>query len=182
MDDEEYTNARIVSEEWFDAGISVFDCMPVRGRFPDTALEITSSHAPSDFFEPGTIFTVSDRLKSLLEEFNVHAEFFPIRVIYEGKEYTERTFYFCNILDCIDGFDLARGDYTFWENPGFIDRVDKIKNLAIDEAKAAGHDLFRLTKGGEYIVCASDRVANRIVERQLTGLRMVKPEDWRFGI
>ena len=178
----EHTQARIVSEEWFESGFSVFDFKPARGQFSDLTLKITSARLPADFFEPGTMFVVSGRLKSVLEEFNVHAEFFPLRIIYRGREYTERTFYFCNILDCVECLDLARGKYTFWKKPGFTDRVDKIRKLVIDEKKAAGHDLFRIAKGGEYIVCVSDRVASRIAEQQLTGVRLIEPKDWRFGV
>src|SRR5688572_27520434 len=94
----EYTQARIISEEWFESDFcSVFDCKPVTEWFPNTTLEIISEHPPADFFDPGTMFTVSDRLKSLLEEFSVHAEFFPLHVLYEGTEFTERSFYYCNI-------------------------------------------------------------------------------------
>ncbi|MBN9121749.1 MAG: hypothetical protein J0I06_21855, partial [Planctomycetes bacterium] len=88
---------------------------------------------------------------------------------------------YCNILDVVECLDHDRGEYTYWEKTGFTDHVDAIKRLAIDEEKAAGHDLFRIAKGGEYIVCASDRVADRIAERELTGVRFVEPCDWQFG-
>jgi hypothetical protein len=181
LDEREYTEARIVSEGWFDYALSLPPGKPAPGPFPDTTLEILSDHPPPDFFQRGTLFTVSDRLKSVLEEFRVPAEYFPLRIVYGTEEYTERTFYFCNIVDCLECFDLARGKYTFWKKPGFTDRVDKIRKLAIDEEKAAGHDLFRIAKGGEYIVCVSDRVASKIVDRHLTGVRFIEPEDWRFG-
>jgi hypothetical protein len=179
VEEEEYTEARIVRLEEFESDFSVFHCMPVPGKFPNTTLELIWGYPPADFFEPGTVFTVSDRLKSVLEEFHVRAEFFPLRVIHRGGEYTERAFYFCNILDCVECLDLERGEYTFETKPGFADHVSKIRKLAIDETKAARHDLFRIAKGGECIVCTSDRVASRIVERQLTGMKLVAPEDWR---
>jgi hypothetical protein len=177
---EEYTRAQIVSEGWFAYDFSVFDCEPAPERFPDVTLDIRSGYPPADFFEPGTVFTVSDRLRSVLEEFKAKAEFFPVRITYRGREYTERSFYFCNILDCVECLDLARGKYTFWKT-GPTDRVDKIRKLAIDEKKAAGHDLFRIAKGGEYLVCVSEGVASRIAERRLTGVRLIEPKEWRFG-
>jgi hypothetical protein len=181
LDEKEYTEARIASEEWFDYALSIPQGKPAPGRFPDTTLEIRTAPPPADFFQPGTMFTVSDRLKSVLEAFDVQAEFFSLRVLYRGREYTKRSFYFCNILDHVDCLDLAGGKYTFWKKPGFTDRVDKIRKLAIDEGKAAGHDLFRIANGGEYIVCVSDRAASRIVESQFTGVRLIEPQDWRFG-
>lgn len=144
-------------------------------------LEVYSEHPPDDYFEPGTVFTVSDPLKRALEKFEVRAEFFPIRVVYEGRDSTDRAFFFCNILDRVDCLDLKRGDYTFWTRPGFTDRVDAIEQLALDECKAAGHDLFRIGTGAEYVVCVSDRVADCIVAERYTGVRLIEPSDWSFG-
>lgn len=179
VDEEEYTEARFVSEGWLASGISIFDCKPVQGQFPDVALELRWQYPPADFFQPGTLFTVSDRLKSTLEEFSVLAEFFPIRVFQQGKEYTDRNYYFCNILACVDCLDLKCGEYTFETKPGWTGTVRTIQKLAIDEDKVTAHDLSRIAKGGEGIVCTSDRLANRIAAQQLTGMRLVPPEDWR---
>ena len=175
--EKEYTRAQI-SEEWFDSGIDNCVCKPVEEPFPDVTLEIASKYVPADFFQPGTVFTVSDRLKAVLEEFDVRAEFFPLRILYKGKEFTRRTFYYCHIFDCVDCFDFKRGKYTFETNPGFTHLVSDIHELAIDEKKAAGHDLFRIAKGGEWIKCVSDRVASRIAEERFTGMRLLNPEDW----
>jgi hypothetical protein len=182
-DPDEYTEAQNLDiKAYAHAYLEVKPCGSLAGRFPpNTRLELLTDHAPPDFFEVGTLFVVSERLRAVLSEYKVHAEFFPLRVIHEGAEYTERRFYFCNVLNCLECFDLARGKYTFWKKPGFTDHVKAIKKLAIDEAKASGHDLFRIAKGGEYIVCASDRVASRVVERRLTGVRFIEPRDWRFG-
>jgi hypothetical protein len=150
--------------------------------FPNIHVEILSDHPPADFFYVGGLFVVSEQLKSFLDEFRPNVEFFPLQIIYQGGQYTERSFYFCNILDCVECLDFARGKYTFWKKPGFTDRVDKIRKLAIDEAKAAHYDLFRIAKGGEYIVCCSDKLAHRIGGLQLTGMRFIEPKDWRFGM
>jgi hypothetical protein len=179
--EEEYTEARIVSEQWFGTDFSVFNCEPAPWRSLDMTLELLWDYPPADFFEAGTVFTVSDRLKHVLDQFDVRAEYFPLRVARRGQEYMERAFYFCNILDLVDCFDLKRGKYTFETKPGFTDHVHQIRRLAIDGAKAAGHDLFRIAKGGEYIVCVTDMLASRIQDGRFTGMRLVKPRDWRFG-
>jgi len=116
----------------------------------------------------------------VLVEFEVLAEFLPFHVIYNGLEYTDRKFYFCNILDIVECLDLKRGEYTFHHKAGFTDHVDKIKKLAIDEEKVAPYHLFRIAKGAEYIVCVSDALANAIEQNDLTGSVFVKPEDWTF--
>ena len=155
-DSDQYTEAlNLDLEDHAEAYLSVKPCGAMaKVFFSNTRLEILSDNPPADFFEPGTMFTVSDRLKAVLQGFDVHAEFFPLRIMYHGGEYTERTFYFCNIRDCVECLDLVRGKYSFWKKPGFTDNVQKIKRLAIDEEKAAGHHLFRIAKGAEYIVCA----------------------------
>jgi hypothetical protein len=180
-DEREYTEARIASEAWFQYGHNVFACEPARRPFPGITLELRWRHPPADFFEPGTLFTVSDRLKAVLEGAGARAEFLPVRVTRRGKEVAGRSFYFCNVLDLVDCFDLDRGEYTFETKPGFTDVVRQVRRLVIDEQKAAGHDLFRIARGGECIVCTSDRVAAAITDAKLTGVRMVRPEDWKFG-
>ncbi len=106
-----------------------------------------------------------------LKDFNVNAEFFPLRVTYQGKVYSDRPFFFMNILDLADVFDHVRGEYTYWEDPEYADRVDKIKTLAIDEKKATPYPVFRIAKGGEYIIGVSDEVARRLVSTPFTGSR-----------
>lgn len=174
LDDDEYTNADFDTEKWFASGISWVDCQPVQGTFPDITLEISVPHPPRDYFHAGSMFIVSNRLKSVLEEFEVRAEFFPVRILYEEQEYQKQAYYYCNILDCVDCFDRTRGEYTFWPS-GHVKGINK---LAIDEDTAAGHDLFRIANGGEYIVCTSDRVAAAIIEQKCRGVVLKKPEDW----
>lgn len=180
--EEEFTEAQIVSDEWFDSDISVFDCTPVSGDFPGVTLELRWSHPPADFFEPGTMFIVSDRLRIALEEFPIRAEFFPVRIVRNGVDVEGGGFHFCNILDCVDCLDYETGDYIFEITPGFTHLVREINRLAVDDDKTIGHDLFRIANGGEGFVCTSDRVASRVSEGRFTGVRMIRPEDWRFGL
>jgi len=180
--EEEFTEAQIATDEWFDSDISVFDCTPVSGDFPKVVLELRWSHPPADFFQPGTMFIVSDRLKTALEEFPIRAEFFSVRVVRNGVDVQGGGFYYCNILDCVDCLDYENGEYVFESKSGFTNLVREINRLVIDGEKANGHDLFRIANGGEGIVCTSDRVASRISDGQFTGVRMIRPEDWRFGI
>jgi hypothetical protein len=153
----------------------------LRRPFPETTVDVCTDPSPSDFFEPGTLFLVSDRLKALLEGFDVRAEFFQVQVLHQGRQCTGRAYYYCNILDLVECLDLELGEYTFLKKPGFTDHVDAINKLVIDEARAAGHDLFRIGKGAEYIACVSDRVAAKIQECQFNGMRLVDPADWYFG-
>src|SRR5262245_10076188 len=79
-----------ISDEWFEFPVSRLDFEPLDRPFPNVTLEITTKHPPNDTFEPGDMHIVSDRMKAALEEFKVLAEFFPVRVVHRGEEYTDR--------------------------------------------------------------------------------------------
>jgi hypothetical protein len=179
----EYTEAVIVTEmePHLDTYLAVMSCQRLTGRFPETTLEIRSRHLPADYFDVGGMFIVSERVKAVLDEFAVPAEYFLLRIMRRSSRPVGQRFYFCNLLDCVAGLDLARGKYTFWKKPGFADHVQKVRKLAIDEPKVASYPLFRLAKCSPNIVCASDQLADRIRELRLTGMRFVVPEEWRFG-
>ena len=175
--DEGYTQSRIVSDEWFESDVEPFSSM--KGRFSELTVEITSNHPPGDYFQPGSMFVISGRLKSVFEKFSVDAEYFPVRVIDNDSEYTDDSYFFCNILTCVDGIDRTRGKYTFWQENGFEDHVDEIEELVIDEEKVAGHSLFCLAKGGEYIVCVCDELADQVLRLGFTGVSIIPPTKWR---
>jgi hypothetical protein len=48
--EEEYTEARILRLEEFESDFSVFSCMPVPGRYPNTTLEIILHAAKNEAF------------------------------------------------------------------------------------------------------------------------------------
>lgn len=182
---EERTEARFLNnpDEHLDVYIGVIGPESLMGRFPSTSIEIVSSDHPlADYFEFATMFIISDRLKSVFDEFNVGCEYFQLHVMRDGVELVERKYYFAHILEFIDAFDLENGKYTFWKSPEFADHIKTIKKLRIDESKAHNHDLFRLNKCSPVIFCVSDRLANRIEELKLTGMRFVEPKKWRFGM
>lgn len=178
--DEEHTKAENLSMDDLDeADIWPMDTEAFADRWPMVSLKVTTKHTPNDYFQVGSIDVVSDRMKAVMETFGVDVEFLPLRVFYRGKEYTKQSYFFCHILDQVDCFGYERGQYSFHNRPEFKDRIDEIDKLAIDEEKAAGHHLFRLDKGAEYIICVSDELAKRILDSEATGARFIAPENWR---
>jgi hypothetical protein len=145
---------------------------------PATIELIEPDHPPDDYLWASGMFVVSDRLKQLMEQFSVHAEFLDVRILIAGAEYTDQKFYCCNILDAVDCFDHNRGECTFHESEGFTDHIDKIAKLAIDETKASSYHLFVIAKGGEYITCASNSLVDAIQASGVTGIMFVEPEAW----
>ena len=58
---------------------------PLRKSFPKLTLQVTTKQAPNDFFTIDLLFIVSDRVKAILEEFEVNAEYHPVKVVYRSK-------------------------------------------------------------------------------------------------
>ena len=163
--------------------LSMEFCESMAGVFPRTRIEIRPGDELVDYFEIGPLPIVSASLKELLEEFLAKAEFFPVTILRTGKKYTEKSFYFCNILDLVDCLDQERGKYkiiTLAHLPR--PRVNEINKLAIDEAKADGHSLFRIADGGEDLICVSDELAARVKSGGFSGVTFVTPAKWRFGM
>ena len=143
-------------------------------------VQVTSSHPPDDYFDASGIFVVSDRLRTLMREFGVVAEFLPLQLARDEEVVVDDEFFCCNILEAVECFDFSQGECTFHRVEGFTDRIDKILHLAIDEEVASLHALFRIAKGGEYIVGVNDRLAEEIALAGLTGMEFIDPESWRI--
>ena len=178
--DREHTRAKNLGMDELDiADIWPTDIESFANRWPRIVLEVITKHLPNDFFRVGSIDVVSDKLRKVMEATGLQAEFLPVFVLYKGKKCSRRSFFFCHILAQVDCFDHQKGQCTYHKAPGFEDHVDEIQKLVIDEGKAAGHHLFRMSKGAEYVVCVSDELAARISESGTSGMRFVEPEKWK---
>lgn len=151
--------------------------VPLTGIFPSpVTIKIKTRQLPNDYFFVG-LFVVSERIKRLLEEFNVIAEYFPLQIEYRGAPYTEREFYFANIIDHVDCFDFSNSVYTLHERDS--NSVSRIETLAIDESKTAGHHLFQVARVSDLIICASESLAKRIEAADVTGVVFVPVDMWK---
>jgi hypothetical protein len=130
--------------------------VPMSGRFPETTIAIRSESPPTDYFDVGSMMVVSARLRQVLESFQARAEFLRLNVETASGPFTGDPYYCCNILQFVDCVDRGRSELTYQTKPGFTDRIDMIQRLAIDEAIAGSHPLFRLAKGAEYLAGVSD--------------------------
>lgn len=100
----------------------------------------------------------------------------------DGAGFTETSFYFCNLRDCIDALDRVRGRFAYSEVHEFTDRISAGFELVLDEKTAESYSLFRLATCNPNIICLSDALARRISELHLTGMRFVEPHEWSFGM
>jgi hypothetical protein len=176
-DSNNYTEASILDED-SDRILPTMQCKSLKRIFKSTIIKIRSKRPPVDYLNVDSLFIVSEKLKSILEEFQVPSEYFQLDVIFKGKKYTGQQFFFCNIMDCIACLDFNQGEYEFEVKPGFTDHVRKIKTLAIDEAKVKGHHLFRNIKGVGSLVFASDSLAEKIVSTNCAGVKFNGVENW----
>ena len=164
-----------------DAFWNLLTCKSLKPGFPETTIAIRSESPPTDYFEVGSMIVVSQRLKQLLENVQAKAEFFKLNVQSDREDFAGIEYYCCNVLECVDCIDYSRSKLTFHTKPGFTDRIDGIQELAIDEAIAAPHVLFRIAKGAEYIVCVNADLANSLTQGGFSGCKCIAPEEWYFG-
>ena len=144
----------------------------------ELTLEVITLFPPSDYVHQYPFDLVSEDLKDVLVEYGANAEFYPVELIYRRRPYTERRYFACHIREHLDCYDKIHGEYTFCEKSGFTDHVDEVRVLAVDEQKAAGHALFRLSKGGNFYILVSDELADAIVAKEFTGLYFLNlPSD-----
>jgi hypothetical protein len=165
-----------------ELGLKANLCVPAPQPFPDSTLEIETEVEPADFMTAGPIFVVSGELRTILEEFNVRAEYFKLRAIHCGKDYQKKVFYFVNILEAVACLDYERSEYE--RTPMGVTGIEK---LVFDASKAAGHHLFMLGPIGwghspnpkairDVIRCASDEFATRVLRSGLKGVVFTLPE------
>lgn len=177
--DEEYTHARILNlRDFRDQDRRPLYDQSLEGRFPQTTVEIESAYPPSDYFNTGGFFMVSAALKSHFEGLGVDSEFFPVRIIYEGKPYTERAFFFANIRDEVECLDEVQGEYDYWQKRQWSRHVERIRRLVIDESKAAGHHLFYVARLSGPVFCASEELQRSIRNGRFTGIDFIDPSNY----
>src|SRR5262245_43401741 len=175
----EYTEALVLNLKDFEReGRRPLYYQSLIGRFPQTTIEIESSFPPTDYFDTGGFFMVSEHLKLELEHFGVLAEFFPVNSLYEGKPYTKKDYYFANVRDEVECVDEVNGHYTHWQKAGWTHWVDKIIKLVIDESRAKGHHLFFVGRLSGPVFCASEELQKSVREKRFTGIDFIDPCRW----
>lgn len=106
-----------------DQGLMPNLCVPAPQPFPSSTLEIETAAEPADFIWAGNLFVVSGQLRAILDEFQVNAEFFQLKVIHNGEIYQKREFYLANLLDAVACLDYERSEYE--TTPFGVSAIDK---------------------------------------------------------
>lgn len=165
-----------------DIGLDTITAKPVPINLPPLIVDIYSHGEPADFFLAGLVCIVSSKLRKLLLEQKVNAEFRAVQVYQLGKRYRRRKFYMLNILDVVDCFDYKKS--KFRRTPKGIHNITRV---AIDDTRANGHHLFivgplpsKIPNSQairDIIRCASEDLVTRITESGVSGVSFTTLQD-----
>jgi hypothetical protein len=174
--EEFYTSAQMINMKEV-APLKVMRGISLKGIFPKVSLVLQYEFPPADFFDSGSLyFIVSEPLKELLEKHaNAQIEYYELELRQRGKIYTDKRFYFANIMSQVDCFDRQNGQYT---PQGEL--INKITKLAIDETKIGASNLFRVEKAMYMIVAVTEFLAAKILAEGFTGVRFLEPSEWKY--
>jgi len=169
-----YTNAALLNPRDF-LDVKTMTGEPLLGRFPTPRIRVDSEYLPADYFQAGPLFMVSEKLKSVLQEFSLRVELHPVDVDFRGAAPVDPRYYFLNILDEAACLDRTASKYS--EMKGY---VGDIKKLVIDETKTVGMNLFRLAKAYQFIVLVGEPLAHAIQSSGVRGVRLIEPSAFRW--
>lgn len=173
LDTGEYTRGSLLNLKEF-RGVKTTLPETLAGKFPGAHIRIDSEDPPADFFTVGTLFIISRKLKSVLDEFPLVRELYTVDVRYKEDRSPIGSYFFLHILDTADCLDRANSQFK--EEKGYVGDITK---LVIDESKAAGKHLFRLAHAYQRLVFASEELATAVEAAGITGVRLQDPASWR---
>ena len=164
-------------------GLRVNRCVPVPAGLPAPTVVSKAKGSPTDFFFGGFALVASSRLRTLLEDVAIPAEYVRVQLTHNGQQVREPAFFLVNILEAVGCLDYTRSTYTTTPT-GIVG----IEDLIIDESRALGHHLFRLgpigwaespnpRAVGEVILCASEELARRCEAEGITGVVFSLPNE-----
>ena len=167
----------------FEEGLKLNLCSSFPKGIPTPTFSSEGAGDPTDHFMASGAFIASERLKSLIESFNVSAEYVPVELTHNGSQWDSSKFFIVNLLEAVSCLDYESS--SFAPTPSGITNLD---NLVIDEAIASGHHLFMLgpipwgnspnpKAISEIIRCASEDFAARCLKDRISGVAFTRPND-----
>lgn len=174
FDDDTYTDAKIEDVRSF-IGIPLASGRPLGDRFPKgTRVRIRSSGPPADFFMAGPMFVISEKMKTVFEQFHAKVEYFTLEARGVPQTALDSAYYFANLIEVVDCFDWERAEFT--EEGGFATDIERL----VFKASAIGDQpLFRVARTISSVVATSDALAALAQERGCSGVIFCDPSQWR---
>jgi hypothetical protein len=133
---------------------------------------------PLDLHHPGKgQLLMSPKMLSSLKRAGVdNLQLFPVDVVYTATGATPE-YKIVNILGVIKALDTASSECKVDED-GF---VENFTTLRFAEKQIAGHRFFRMYESFHTLVI-SEAVKNALEEDQITGITILKDEEWEPGM
>ena len=171
--DNVYTDAMMRDMErvpgGFMLGRSLIDHFP-----NDATMEIRSKRKPADFFWAGSFPVVSLRLKKLLDEFGVQAEYLRVKLVRRDDSLIPGDWFCFNVIEVADCFDRSQSKFKAEQ-----DYAGDIEHLVINESACRGSPLVLAKKTFPGLWIVRDDVADAIKAAGCDGVLFKRPEDWR---
>ena len=165
------------------SGFNLTSSEPIGKPFPKIIIDLTTGVEPADYFTVGPMFAISEPLKSVFEQFDVGAEYFPLEVFNKMKAKVQKQYYYANLLDLVDAIDREQGEYEELDEddeeiwPGWLDGVIKMV-IQEESVQKSGKHLFRFSRVRSRIIGISEELAAAVKEHKLNGMDILTPDEW----
>jgi hypothetical protein len=147
----------------------------VADRYRALDLRITAARPMPDFLALPFCYIVSSKLRDLLTQEAVNAEWLPINIWFKGELLPSR-YYIINALEVLPAMDMVNSDYsTYSEASG--GGLKGISRLVLDENVMADLPLVDVTPAA-LLACRRD-VAERVSSGGCTGIRFTEVDEYK---
>jgi hypothetical protein len=154
---------------------------PYGDRWPSIVMSVKAPWPTLDWFCYGSMDIVCERVATAIQSYEESVELLPLTL--RGREESqEQTAYCVHALMPLPVLDLELSEYEEeYGNPiATVLRV-ALNEEGLAEAEAAGRAFFRIRDTFTTIFVVRDDLAEWLQQSGVTGIRVVNPEDWRFG-
>jgi hypothetical protein len=120
---------------------------------------------------------VSEKLKICIEKSgDKNAVFHKVDMIALGKDEIslEQSYYFMNILNRVDCFDLEKSEYT--TDKEYPSVITKVKKIYLDSSRVGDRQIFRI-KQDSFLIIISEKLKKIIESENITGIKIDKLEN-----
>lgn len=168
-----YTDAAMQDVTRF-RGMRFFNGNRLRDSFPtDATVQVRTKRKPTDYFEAGMFSIISEKLRLILERFDVEAEYFPVRLVHRRGNSLDGSWWCFNPLLVRDWFDWSKSQYVDEQN-----FATEIRVLVATENVLTGLPLAVSARTIPRLVAVSDALVEEIIDQGCTGVVFREPHEW----
>lgn len=175
LDYSQYTDA-ILGGVASMVGVPFSAGVPLAGYFPEhPSLEIRSLKKPGDYFKAGPVHVVSRRLRDLLVEYQVRAEFLDLSTSIRGfGAGRDGQYYLFNLMESVDCLDRSRS--VFVDEKGY---ATDIQSIEIISSSIGDDQMFRVEGTIPSVFLVKEELAREVARNRCVGVKLVPINEWR---